>query len=128
MTGRSGDSGCGAVADRRAGARDGTGIENPRGVRNSTRSGAYALSRVLNTIGMAIVAVIVVHILLTWLGANPANTAATLIRELAQYFNLGLANLFLVDDPRWSVGLNYGVAALIWLAATTVVVRLVRRV
>jgi len=29
-------------------------------VRNSTRSGAYALARVLNTIGLAIVAVIVI--------------------------------------------------------------------
>jgi hypothetical protein len=97
-------------------------------VRNSTRSGAYALARVLNTIGLAIVAVIVIHILLTSLEANPGNTAATLVRQLAEYFNLGLANLFLVDDPKWLVGLNYGVAALIWLVFTTVLVRLVRRI
>jgi hypothetical protein len=97
-------------------------------VRNSTRSGAFALSRVLNTIGMAIVAVIVVFILLTFLEANPDNTAARLVRELAEFFNLGLANLFLVDDPKWMVGLNYGMAALIWLVITSVLVRLVRRV
>ena len=53
----------------------------------------------LNTIGLAIVAVIVTYILLTLLEANPDNTAATLVRQLAEYFNLGLANLFLVDDP-----------------------------
>jgi len=97
-------------------------------VRNSTRSGAYALARVLNTIGLSIVAVIVAHILLTMLEANPDNTVAILIRELAEYFNLGLANLFLLDDPKWMIGINYGVAALIWLAATAVLVRLVRRV
>ncbi|HWM58801.1 MAG TPA: hypothetical protein VNO83_13285 [Pseudonocardia sp.] len=82
----------------------------------------------LNTIGLAIVGVIVAYILLTLLEANPDNTVAILVRQLAEYFNLGLANLFLLDDPRWMIGLNYGVAALIWLAITTVVVRLVRRV
>ena len=97
-------------------------------MRNSTRSGAYALARVLNTIGLSIVAVIVAHILLRMLEANPDNTVAILIRELAEYFNLGLANLFLLDDPKWMIGINYGVAALIWLAATAVLVRLVRRV
>ena len=81
----------------------------------------------LNTIGLAIVGILVLHILLTLLEANPDNTAATLVRQLAEYFNLGLANLFLVDDPKWMVGLNYGVAALIWLAITAVVVRLIRR-
>ena len=58
-------------------------IGNPRGVRNSTRGGAYALARVLNTIGLAIVAVIVIYIVLTLLEANPDNTAATLVRQLA---------------------------------------------
>jgi hypothetical protein len=112
------------VPDATVGAEAG----NLAPVRNSTRSGAYALARVLNTIGLAIVAVIVIYILLTLLEANPDNTAATLIRELAEYFNLGLANLFLVADPEWMIGLNYGVAALIWLVLTTVVVRLVRRI
>jgi hypothetical protein len=112
------------VPDATVGAEAG----NLAPVRNSTRSGAYALARVLNTIGLAIVAVIVIYILLTLLEANPDNTAATLIRELAEYFNLGLANLFLVAEPTWMIGLNYGVAALIWLVLTTVVVRLVRRI
>ena len=97
-------------------------------MRNSTRGGAYALARVLNTIGLAIVAVIVIYIVLTLLEANPDNTAATLVRQLAGYFDLGLANLFLVDDPQWQIGLNYGVAAVVWLVCTAVVVRLVRRI
>jgi uncharacterized membrane protein len=98
-------------------------------VRNTTRGGgAYTLARALNTIGLAIVGVIIAYITLTLLDANPENRVATLIRELAEYFNLGLANLFLVADPKLLVGLNYGVAALIWLLVTTVVVRLVRRI
>ena len=87
-------------------------------MRNTTRGGAYGLARALNTIGLAIVTVIVIYILLTLLGANPDNTVARLVRELAEYFNLGLANLFVVDDPRWLIGLNYGVAAALWLLIT----------
>lgn len=60
--------------------------------------------------------------------ANPDNTAATPVRQLAEYFNLGLANLFLAADPKWMIGLSYGQAALIWLVITTVVVRPIRRI
>jgi len=92
------------------------------------RRAAYAVAGVLNTIGLAIVAVIVLHIVLTLLDANPENTAARLIRELAEFFDLGLANLFLLAEPKAQIAVNYGVAALIWLVVTTVVVRLVRRI
>jgi hypothetical protein len=104
-------------------------VVSVRNARSSTRGGgAYAIARVLNTIGLAIVAVIVTYIVLTLLDANPDNTVATLIRQLAEYFNLGLANLFLIDNPKWLIGINYGVAALIWWAITAVVVRLIRRI
>jgi hypothetical protein len=77
---------------------------------------------------MLIVTVLVVHIVLTLLGANPENGLTQLIRDAADTFNLGLSDLFLPEDPRLRVILNYGAAALIWFAITTVVVRLVRRV
>jgi hypothetical protein len=96
-------------------------------VRNSTRGGTYALARVLNTIGLAIVAIIVIYIMLTLLDANPDNTVARLVRELAEFFNLGLANLFVLDDPKLLIAVNYGVAAALWWLITAVVVRLVRR-
>ncbi len=41
------------------------------------------LARVLRTIGYAIVAVLVLHIVLTLLQANPANAVAALIARLA---------------------------------------------
>ncbi len=92
------------------------------------RRGAGALAGVLRVIGMAIVTVLVVHIVLTLLDANPANGFATFVRDLAAFFDLGLSNLFLPADPKVGVALNYGVAAALWLAITAVVVRLVRRV
>jgi hypothetical protein len=87
-----------------------------------------AVVRVLRTIGYAIVAVLLLHICLVLLEANPANAFAALITRLSDVFDLGLSNLFLVDDPRVAVVLNYGAAALAWLLITAVVVRLASRI
>jgi hypothetical protein len=97
-------------------------------VGSTTRRGMDALANVLRIVGMLIVLVLVVHIALTLLDANPANDLATRIRDAADVLNLGLANLFLPADPKIGVVLNYGTAALIWFVITSVVVRLVRRV
>lgn len=96
---------------------------------NSTaRRGIDALGNVLRIAGMAIVAVLVLHIVLTLLDANPQNGLTSLIASTADTFNLGLSNLFLPEEPKLAVTLNYGTAALIWFAITTIVVRLVRRI
>lgn len=94
----------------------------------TARRGADVLANVLRVIGLAIVAVIVAYIVLTLLDANPENSFATLVRTIAEYFNLGLANLFLPDDQKLAVALNYGFAAVLWFVITQVAVRLVRRV
>jgi hypothetical protein len=97
-------------------------------VGTGVRRGAGLVATVLNWIGLLIVAVLVVHIVLTLLDANPANGFSEFIRDLATYFNLGLDNLFLPEEPKLAVTLNYGTAAIIWLIITSVVVRLVRRI
>ena len=94
----------------------------------ATARAGNAVARALRTIGYAIVAVLVLHIVLTLLQANPANVVAALVRRLAETFDLGLSNLFLVDDPMLAVLLNYGAAALAWLLITAVVVRLASRI
>ena len=94
----------------------------------TARRGLDALANVLRIIGMAIVLVLVVFIVLTLLDANPDNGLTTIVRDLANTFNLGLSDLFQPEEPKLAVALNYGTAALIWFAITTVVVRLVRRV
>ena len=94
----------------------------------TTARAGNAVARALRTIGYAIVAVLVLHIVLTLLQANPANVVATLVRRLAATFDLGLSNLFLVGDPMLAVLLNYGAAALAWLLITAVVVRLASRI
>ena len=97
-------------------------------VGSTTRRGIDALGNVLRIVGMLIVIVLVVHIVLTLLDANPANGLAALVRDAANTFNLGLSDLFMPADPKLAVVLNYGTAALIWYVITVVVVRLVRRI
>ena len=92
------------------------------------RRGAGGVGRALYVIGMAIVVVLVAHIVLTLLQANPQNGLTTLVRDLASRFDLGLSNLFLVDDAQLAVVLNYGAAAAAWYLITRVAVRLVQRV
>ena len=97
-------------------------------VGSATRRGLEGLANVLRIVGMLIVLVLVLHIVLTLLDANPANGLATWIRDASDTLNLGLSNLFLPADPKLGIVLNYGTAALVWFVITTVVVRLVRRV
>ena len=97
-------------------------------VGTTARRGIDGLASVLRIVGMLIVLVLVLHIVLTLLDANPANTIATMINQLADTFNLGLSNLFLPPDPKLAIVLNYGTAALVWFAITSVVVRIVRRI
>jgi hypothetical protein len=94
----------------------------------TARRGADLLASLLRTVGLLIVAVLVVFIVLTLLDANFANSAAATVRDLADNLDLGLSNLFLPADPKIRVLLNYGVAAIIWYVITSAVVRLIRRI
>lgn len=93
----------------------------------TARRGIDALANVLRIAGMLIVAVLAVHIVLSLLDANPANSLTMVVRDAASTFDLGLSDLFTPENPKLGVALNYGTAALIWFAITTVVVRIVRR-
>jgi hypothetical protein len=93
-----------------------------------TRRAVGAVATVLRVIGLVIVAILVIHILLTVFGANPSNSFATFIRDGANMFSLGLTDLFTFADAKLTAGVNYGIAAVIWLVITSIVVGLVRRV
>jgi hypothetical protein len=93
-----------------------------------TRRAIGTVASILRIVGLVIVAILVIYILLSIFGANQANSFATFIRDGANTFSLGLADLFTPADPRLRVGLNYGIAALIWLVITGVVVGIVRRI
>jgi hypothetical protein len=92
------------------------------------RRGTGVIISVIRAIGLIIVAFLVVHILLVTFDANPTNQFATFVRNGANFFSLGLTDLFQPQNPKVMTAVNYGIAAVIWLVITNFVTGLVRRV
>ena len=70
--------------------------------------------------------ILVVHIVLAVLGANPENTVTRLVALAADALTLGLRDLFLLGDPTVQVIVSYGLPALVWLLVGAVVVGILR--
>lgn len=96
-------------------------------VGTTLRSGLGIIATILQVVGFVIVAIMVGHIALTVLEANPGNFLTAFFSSWAAQLNLGLGDLFVPAEPKLAVTLNYGVAALVWLLLTMLVVRLLRR-
>ena len=92
------------------------------------RRGTSVIISVLRVIGLIIVAFLVAYILLFTFDANPANQFFTFVEHGANFFCLGLRDLFQPANPKLKVAVNYGIAAVIWMVITNFVTGLVRRV
>ncbi|NUR86438.1 MAG: hypothetical protein HOY71_20325 [Nonomuraea sp.] len=71
--------------------------------------------------------VLVLYAVFTIFKANPANAWYQFVESLAGLLSLGLANLFEFADARFTVLVNYGLAAIVWLIVGSVVAGLIRR-
>jgi hypothetical protein len=71
--------------------------------------------------------VLVAHIVMVVGEANPANGVASFVRGFSTAVSLGFNDLFTPDNAKFQVLLNYGFAALAWLAFGAVVTTLIRR-
>jgi hypothetical protein len=76
--------------------------------------------------GLAVLT-LVAHIVLALGDANPTNSINTSVAYWADRLQLGFRDLFNPADVRVRIAVNYGLAALVWLVASSVVARLVRR-
>lgn len=97
------------------------------GTRTRTRVAAV-LATLIRIVGGLAVVILVAHIVLTLGDANPASGITTQVANWAERLQLGLGGLFTPPDPKVRVALDYGLPAAVWLIATWVLVRLVRRV
>ncbi len=77
--------------------------------------------------GLLIALVLVVHVVLVMGNANAANAITTVVRDLAQALSLAFKDLFTPEDSKLGVLVNYGLAAVFWLAVSAVAARLIRR-
>jgi hypothetical protein len=82
----------------------------------------------IRIVGGLAVLILVAHIVLTLGQANPASGVTTQVANWANRLQLGLGGLFTPEDPTARVVLDYGLPAAVWLVATWVLVRVVRRI
>ena len=82
---------------------------------------------IVSWVGLALAVVLVVHVVLTVGGANPANPITTTVKGVAEPLALAFKDLFTPSDAKLRVLVNFGLAALFWLAVRAIVVKLVRR-
>jgi hypothetical protein len=82
---------------------------------------------VVSWVGLALAVVLVVHVVLTVGGANPDNFITSSVKAIAEPVALAFRNLFEPGDAKLRVIVNFGLAALFWLAVRAIVLKLVRR-
>ncbi|HUQ60231.1 hypothetical protein [Lentzea sp.] len=82
---------------------------------------------IVSWVGLALAVVLVVHVVLVVGGANPGNPITSTVKALAEPLALAFRDLFSPDDPKLRTIVNFGLAALFWLAVRAIVLKLVRR-
>ncbi|ANZ36897.1 hypothetical protein BBK82_13245 [Lentzea guizhouensis] len=82
---------------------------------------------ILSWVGLALAVVLVVHVVLTVGGANPGNPITSTVKAIAEPVALAFRDLFAPADEKLRTIVNFGLAAVFWLAVRAVVLRLVRR-
>ena len=86
-----------------------------------------AISRIIRLIVGIVVAIIVAAILLRVFGANPSNAIVRDIHDVARTLVGPFNNLFTIKNPKVSIAVNWGLAALVWLVVGGFIARLIAR-
>ena len=84
------------------------------------------ISRVVSAIFGVIALILILHIVFVWIGANPDNGVVRPLSDLAGTLAWGFKNLFTNANIKMQTFLNYGLAAVVYLAVGAVLHRLFR--
>lgn len=102
--------------------------ERPRRSAGEVRAQVFGVvAAVVRWVGLLFALVLVIHVILTVGNANPANGITSFFADVADPIALGFKNLFTPSDPKLSVLVNYGIAALFWLIVSAVLAKILRR-
>jgi hypothetical protein len=82
------------------------------------------LARIVRLATQAVAAVIVAGILLFVLGANRSNDVVSWVMDAGEFLVGPFDTLFTIDDAKWEIAVNWGIAAAVWLIAGALVARL----
>ena len=86
------------------------------------------LASVVRWAGLVVVLILVIRVLLTVGGANPANGITGFFRTWSDPLAWGFKDLFTPSDAKLRVLVNYGIAALFWLIVSSILARIIRRI
>jgi hypothetical protein len=89
--------------------------------------GLNLLAGLIRLITLLFAVVLVAYVIFTWFGANQGNPWAVFVSDWAHRVSLGLDNLFTPADPKVSILVNFGIAAVAWLVIGAIVGKLLRR-
>ena len=121
-----------ALAQRRTRGRVRTGRGRSSGVTATARRGVgggfLLAARVVMLITWVLVAIIVAGILLRVLGANAYNSLVSNVHDLGKTLVGPFKDLFSIEDPKVSIAVNWGLAALLYLFVGSLIARVLRRI
>lgn len=94
----------------------------------STARRVNPIATVVSVVAAVIAVILVLHIILFVFEANPGNGAVETIADWADWLARWAKDLFTPDNVKARVAVNYGLAAVVYLAAGALISRLVSRV
>jgi hypothetical protein len=112
--------------EERAGGEDtGTGVAVAG--RRAVGSGLLLVARLVMLVAVVIAAIIGLAILLRVLGANPSNSIVDGIHDVAKTLVGSFKDVFEIKRQKVSIAVNWGLAAVVYLAVGAIISGLLRR-
>ena len=108
-------------------------VEDDRGpgagavVAEGARRGAWGLARLVMLLAWLVALAIAAGILLVVLKANPTNGVVQAVTDAGRWLAGPFKNMFSIHDVRTATAVNWGIAAVVYLAVASLVARLLRR-
>jgi predicted cobalt transporter CbtA len=110
---------------RRAGAGSGPGAG--AAVAGAASGAASLVARLIWLIAVLVALVIAAGIVLVVLKANPGNSVVSTVHDAAKFLVGPFDGIFKPHDHRLAIAINWGIAALVYLAVARLIVRLLGR-
>ena len=91
------------------------------------RSGLWGLARIVSLVTSIVVGLLVIGIVLVLLEANPSNDVVNALLDAGRWLADPFDNVFNMDSHKASIGVNWGLAAVVYAVVGGFVARLLRR-
>jgi hypothetical protein len=93
----------------------------------TARRGLWGVARIVTLVTAAVVGLLLVGILLVVLEANKSNEVVKWVLDAARFLAGPLDDVFKLHNHKVAVGVNWGLAALVYLVIGGLIARLLRR-